>query len=348
MTERLKEHSWAAALVAVLLALGSLGISVVQTTTDDGQGTTQKRTDVTFKVNEEAGDGKPTTTLEVPKKTAVEVQSQVVDKHLRDETPAVAEQVVPEDLEAAQEYVEDLKVEQVPLPTAGASQGFVGCRTYFVRNQSSRNGVRPQLQVLHYTVSKNVMGWGDVLSIVRYFDRADVGASSHFIIDAEGNCAYTVPIERKAWTQAAANPYSISYEIINYGNEAVFMSPAGYAKLRSVMIQVSNRTGIPMQTAALNGCVPVKGGTTQHAAFGYCGGGHHDIGPFPFASIAAQLHKQQPVTKKVKWIQHRSKVSRIYKKKCGTPEQRRVTNRGSCAKLRSTARKLDKLIARKA
>jgi N-acetyl-anhydromuramyl-L-alanine amidase AmpD len=113
------------------------------------------------------------------------------------------------------------------LPTAGASAGFQGCATRFVRNQSGRGGIRPQWQVWHYTVSHNVPGWADVNSVVALFDRASSQASSNFVIDAEGHCAYIVPIEAKAWTQAAGNPFSISYEIVDYGNEPAYMGVGG-------------------------------------------------------------------------------------------------------------------------
>lgn len=331
------------AICGLLAALSiSLGVTIV--TTDDGNGNQSK--DYNFHVNESKGDGAPTKELTVPATIVEKAATQITDKDLRDETPEIAEQVAPGELTAAQEAAARIRATQPPLPTAGASQGFIGCRTQFVRNQSGRNGTRPQLQVLHYTVSRNILGWADVNSIVALFDRSAFAASSNFVIDAEGHCAYIVPIESKAWTQAAANPYSISYEIINYGNELSFMTSAGYAKLRSVMEQVSARTGIPMRTAVVNGCVPVKSGITQHAAFGYCGGGHHDIGPFPFAKIVGIITKKQPVTKQVKWLNHRKAISRTYQTKCKHPyqrERRPVT----CAKLRSEARKLDKLLARK-
>lgn len=336
--------NWAATIVALLLGVAGFTVSLVVSTNDDGTG--NKTTSVTVKVNEARGDGQPTKTLTVPAPAVADATSGNPDVRMKDETPPLAEQVAPGELTAAQQEAARIKATQPPLPTAGASAGFVGCRTQFVQNQSSRHGVRPQLQVLHYTVSKNLLGWADVNAIVALFDRTSSQASSTFVIDAEGNCAYIVPVEEKAWTQAAANPYSVSYEVIDYGNESVYLQPAGYAKLRSVMEQVSARTGIPMRQAVINGCVPVKSGITDHASFGYCGGGHHDIGPFNKAVVYRTLTASQPVPKKVKWIQHLARVHNEYQKKCKHAYQRE-RRPATCAKLRKESRTLRKLIARR-
>lgn len=336
--------NWAATIVALVLGVAGFAVSVSVDSSDNGQGQTSKK--YTVKVNEGAGDGAPTKTLTVPATVVEKTATAVQDKQLRDETPPLAEQVAPGELTAAQEAAARIKATQPPLPTAGASAGFIGCRTQFVQNQSSRHGVRPQLQVLHYTVSHNILGWADVNAIVAFFDRSSTQASSNFVIDAEGNCAYIVPIEEKAWTQAAANPYSVSYEVINYGNELQFMTSAGYAKLRSVMEQVSVRTGIPMRAAIVNGCVPVRSGITDHQSFGYCGGGHHDIGPFPLAKILRILTVAQPVPQKVKWTLRLTQVHNQYQKTCKHKyqrERRPVT----CGKLRKDGKTLRKLIARK-
>jgi hypothetical protein len=201
-------------------------------------------------------------------------------------------------LQAAQEAADRVRRTQAPLPTAGATAGFQGCRTSFVRNQSSRRGVRPQWQVLHLTVSPNRPGWSDVNAIVALFDRTSSQASSNFVIDSEGHCAYVVPIEAKAWTQAAANPFSVSYEIVNTGGEAVYLGKAGMAKLRSVVHEVARRTGIPLRRGSTNNCAPGRSGLVQHKDFGICGGGHVDILKFNANTIIGQLvgSGQAPLT----------------------------------------------------
>jgi len=244
--------------------------------------------------------------VEIPKALHDAIKRSEVAEHAgsRDETPAQAQRVAPGQLKKAQAQQNRIRRTQEPLPTAGASAGFAGCVTRFVRNQSGRNGVRPQLQVLHYTVSPNRPGWGDVNSIVSYFNGGGSQASSHFVIDREGHCAYIVPIEAKSWTQASANPIAVSYEIINSGREGTFLDTAGYNKLRSVMAQVSRRTGIPMRRGRASGCGVSVRGIVQHKDFGICGGGHVDITPYSVdqvtkivtagASAAISVRRVQP------------------------------------------------------
>lgn len=276
---RLRDN-WVGVLVAALLALG--GFVAVISIGGGGEGSET----ITVTVNASPRDGVPTTTIEVPKERVEDAESANPDLQQRDETPKGQ---TPEQRRAVQKQADKIRATQPALPTAGASAGFSGCVTRFVRNQSSRGGIRPQWQVLHYTVSRNVAGWSDVNAIVALFDRSSAQASSNFIIDAEGHCAYIVPIEAKSWTQAAANPFSVSYEVINSGSERTFMGTAGYARLKSVMTQVERRTGIPRRAGGNRGCVPTKRGTVQHADFGLCGGGHHDIHPFSKADVIRRV-----------------------------------------------------------
>jgi hypothetical protein len=284
----LHRHTWrdvvarVLAVVALFVAGGSLVVSVSVDT--DGAGPAPAR-DVTFKVNEGAGDGKGTATVKVAAPVVAQAAAGL-ETRLADETPPLAEQAAPGELTAAQQAAARVKATQDPLPTAGASAGFRGCVTRFVRNQSSRRGVRPQLQVLHYTVSPNRAGWSDVNAVVALFDRSSSQASSTFVIDAEGHCAYIVPIEAKAWTQAAGNPLSVSYEVINSGREAAFMATAGYARLRDVMRQVSARTGIPMRAGSV---YPLRAGIVQHKDGGLAWGGHVDVTPFAKGQIIRVL-----------------------------------------------------------
>lgn len=270
------------ACIAVLIGGGTLAIVV----DPDGDGPAPAHT-ITFTVNTQAGDGAPATTLEVPAPLAREA-ARVTEDGLKDETPPGTSAA---DLREAALQQEDIAATLPPLPTAGASAGFQGCVTRFVRNQSSRNGVRPIVQVLHYTVSSNRPGWDDVNAIVNFFNSSSSQASSNFVIDADGNCAYIVPIEAKAWTQAGGNPISVSYEIIAMGSESAYLQPAGYAKLKSVMQQVSQRTGIPMRRGRISGCVSALSGIVQHADGGTCWGGHGDIAPFSVDQVVSFVTK---------------------------------------------------------
>lgn len=265
----------AIALVVTALFLGGSLAIVIDADGPDGPTPAH-----TFTVNVAPGDGQPAATVTIPS-AALEQARDSIERNLQ-VAPAATP---PEQLRAAGEQAASIRATETPLPTAGASQGFPGCVTRFVVNQSSRNGVRPQVQVLHYTVSPNRPGWSDVNAIVGLFNTPSFQASSNFVIDGEGNCAYIVPIEAKAWTQAAGNPFSVSYEVINTGSESVYMAPAGLAKLRLVMREVALRTGIPLRRGAVSGCTVTVTGTVQHSDFGVCGGGHGDIGPFALRPI---------------------------------------------------------------
>jgi len=277
------------ALVA-LLGGGTLAV-VIDTDGPDGPAPP-----ITITVNAVPGDGQPATAVTVPK-VAVQQARPSLERELL-KPPGTTPQG---QLDAAGEQAAQIRATEIPLPTAGASQGFAGCVTRFVVNQSSRNGVRPRVQVLHYTVSPNRPGWSDVNAIVALFNTPSFQASSNFVIDGEGNCAYIVPIEAKAWTQAAANPFAVSYEIINTGSESVYLAPAGLAKLRQVMRAVAVRTGIPLLRGAVNGCTVTRRGIVQHADFGICGGGHDDISPFSVQPIVDFVAKSDalptPMTK---------------------------------------------------
>ena len=263
----------------VLLAIAaSIGVSITFNATDEnGDGRPDSGT-ITFRVDGSDRDRAADDKVEVPESAVAEARP-VLEKDLRDETP---EEAPAAEVENAQEQVKEAERAAAqgrapPLPTAGASQGFKGCVTKFVNNQSSRGGVRPIYQVLHYTVSGNRPGWSDVNAIVGLFNNPSFQASSHFVIDREGNCAYIVPIENNAWTQAAGNRISVAYEIINSGREGSFMDTAGYDKLRMVMKEVERRTGIP--TTAGN-VATGKPGAVQHKDGGIAWGGHVDITPY--------------------------------------------------------------------
>lgn len=287
-------YDWLRSHRAVLLALaialaggGTLAIVI----DPDGDGPAPPRTVVTFAVNAAPGDGAPTRTLEAPATAVDAVAKSDVGEHAgsRDETPSGA---TPAQLDAAERVEERVRATLDPLPTAGASAGFAGCRTGFIGSYSSRIGVRPIWQVIHYTVSRNAPGWSDVLAIAAYFARWSTQASSHFIIDREGNCLYLVPIEQKAWTQGAGNSLGVSYEVIQLGcaetasaalcPETPFMLTPGYAKLRSVVHQVAQRTGIPLRRGSVGAG---RSGIVEHADGGGAWGGHHDIRPFSIDDV---------------------------------------------------------------
>lgn len=201
----------------------------------------------------------------------------------RDETPAGAP---PEELDAAQRQQDDLaQTDQFPNLAPAAAASVPGCRTRIVSNRSSRRGVAPRLMVAHITVSPNRPGWSDVDGITAYFNRPSSQASSDFVVDAQGHCNYIVPINEKPWTPAAANPVSVSWEIINTGREGRLMEPRGYRAIGRQMARVGKLLRIPIRRGKVSGCTVIRSGIVQHKDFGACGGGHVDISPYDLQPI---------------------------------------------------------------
>lgn len=216
----------------------------------------------------------------------------------RDETPPGLTPAQAEANRRAQERLAE--TDQLPIVTPLAASEQRGCITRLVRNRSSRRGVRPRILVAHYTVSRNTAGWGDVNAIVSLFDRSSFQASSNYVIDHEGNCAYIVPEPDKAWTQAAANPYAISIEMIAMGSPSIDGSwggAAGLAKAGLVFRDAARRWGIPVQHGAVNSaCVPTRAGIVEHRDLGGCGGGHNDISPYPLSQLISAVGNAGDVT----------------------------------------------------
>ncbi len=149
-----------------------------------------------------------------------------------------------------------------------------------VSNQSSRNGVKPKLIVLHSTESHNRAGTGDLESIASWFNNPAAGASSHVVNDNEGFSAQLVPDSNKAWTQAFYNPQSLSIEQIGFASQG--KSDWTDAQLRSTAKYIaywSKKYGIPITSSTTHG-------VTLHSRLGAAGGGHHDPGNnYPFERV---------------------------------------------------------------
>jgi N-acetylmuramoyl-L-alanine amidase len=196
-------------------------------------------------------------------------------------------------LKARDEQLAQFKAgDHLPLHFPASAPQQRGCTTELVRNYSSRHGVAPRIFVLHYTVSPNRPGWGDVNAVVHEFDVAAFQASSNYVEDNEGHCAYIVREVDKAWTQAAANPFSISVEVINTGHEPTYAGTAGLHQLAVIIADVHKRWGIPIQQGLVQGCTVVRPGIVDHHSLGLCGGGHFDITPqYSVESVIAAAKK---------------------------------------------------------
>lgn len=268
----------AVALLSALCAALGVSLSLVLTT---GGGTG------TYTVTLGGAHGTPTSTMTVAKPAADRAAAALEDG-LRSEQPAG---VSASQLDAARDQQEALaEDDQLPIVTPDAAPEQRGCRTQLVQNYSTRRGVKPREFVEHYTVSPNIPNsWADVYAVAREFDTPAFQASSNYIIDGDGHCLYIVRETDKAWTQAAANPFSISVEVINSGHEAVYLAPAGKAKLAMVESDALARWGIPVQQGLVRDCLVVKPGIVDHASLGACGGGHHDIEPYSVPETVAAV-----------------------------------------------------------
>lgn len=235
---------------------------------------------------------------------------------LRDETPPGVKASTLHAADDAEVKIADkatLPAVDEPLPVGGAEN--YTCRRDFSGHVYSARaaGARVMSFKLHYTVSPNVKGWGDVRSVQSYFIRSRVG-SAHLIVDFEGHCLQMVPWSMKAWTEGAFNSTSDSVEIVATGAETRaqwLASPLFKRGILAAIVRDRLRArGLPLRFVDPRGCVD-RLGYTDHFAL-ECGNDHHDVRPncatasgslpkgcsgFPFDVFQAQLSDgPHPVT----------------------------------------------------
>lgn len=297
-------------LAIALAAAGGSGIAVVIVDDDPA---TPDRTVTTIKLpaaaEEEAkvldasdelaaapfdadGDARPDDGVVVAPEPAVEAALERVEEGEPRKDPAGG-------AAAVQGAIRANKARTEPLPLGGAFQGFRGCKTRLLpEDSSSRAGVRPVWLQWHYAVIRNQPGLADLDLLYNIFADRGRQASSSFGIDAEGNCYYMVPIERKPWTAVATNPFVITVEVIAWGDEKQYCPGPCLRKARMVARQVKARTGIPLRRGTVNPqnrCAPGSAGQVTHNDHGICAGGHVDISPFSMDAFTRQL-AASPVT----------------------------------------------------
>ncbi len=170
--------------------------------------------------------------------------------------------------------------------------------THNVRNQSSRDGKRPALIVLHTTEGHNRPGVGDLRDLAVFFDRADVEASSHVANDAEGHDARMVPDSAKAWTQSSFNPVSLSIEQIGFAatRKAEWFkgAPHQLANTAKWIAYWSEEHDIPIRRGIGVAGFAARSGVVSHRQLGIAGGGHVDPGsayPFRYVLLLARYFK---------------------------------------------------------
>lgn len=275
-----RKHKISASVAAVIAAIVAAIVVTVDITGPGGS-----HIAITFGGGK---TGKPTSTVTVPAAAINAASASDLAHHdgLQTENPPG---VSAAQLDASRIQQEKLAASSaLPNVTPDAAPEQRGCTTRLVRNYSTRRGVPPRIFVLHYTVSPNRPGWSDVYAVAGLFDRASFAASSNYIVDDEGHCLYIVRESDKAWTQAAANPFSISIEQINTGHEPTYAGAAGAAKDARIIHDAAHRWHFPIQRGLVVGCLVVRSGVVDHNSLGACGGGHHDISPYSIDAIIAQ------------------------------------------------------------
>lgn len=264
----------------VALIATALGVATASVLSGDDESSSPHVTIVRTQVETPNGPVTVTTTQQSVR------QAGDLDGHsdMRDETP---DGLSPDLSDSQHEAVErDAALDNLPPLAPLAAPEQAGCVTRLVSNFSSRGGVAPRQIWLHYTVSQNRTGWDDVNAIVNLFDRPAFQASSHYVYDFEGHCALIVRESDKAWTQAAANPWAISFEVIASGSESHFVQGAALTKLGGIIKQIGKRWRIPLTRGGVSAnCSPAQAGIVMHADGGACAGGHNDINPFSLTPI---------------------------------------------------------------
>jgi N-acetyl-anhydromuramyl-L-alanine amidase AmpD len=154
-----------------------------------------------------------------------------------------------------------------------------------VVNQSSRDGAKPRLIVIHSTEGSNVKGIGDLVGLGNWFNDPAADASSHVGVDAEGQSARYVDDERKAWTCAGFNAYSLNIEMIGRASQGRW-EDAEVREAARWCAKWSLKFDIPAQHGDVAGSRIVTAGIIRHSELGAYGGGHHDPGSgFPFLEL---------------------------------------------------------------
>ncbi len=156
-------------------------------------------------------------------------------------------------------------------------------------NQSSRKGAKPRLIVVHSTESANVPGLSDLQGVASWLCNPASQASSHVIVDADGYSARLVADDRKAWTQAWWNPWSLSIEQVGRAAQTSWSrdelrEAARWTARWSLLYDIPAYKGaVDVETGRI-----IRAGVVRHSELGARGGNHHDPGPsYPLDKMLA-------------------------------------------------------------
>lgn len=248
-------------------------------------------------------DSDETTTITIPAAAEVVVQENVAvdstgdgepDKviELDDQAKDLVEEAVdaPEDLDLAGDLRGDDNTPVAEDAGPLATRNFPGCQTRILPTNWSNRTAAVRAIGLHYTAGGNLTGLSDMNGLTSYASSSTAGVSWHFLIDAEGHCYYSVPLENKAWTIGNLNSQTVNIEVIGRGNEPTYpAAPGGARKLRQVVRRLGQIYEIPMRVGAVSNCTVTRPGVITHWQGGTCSGGHNDIRPYDLAKVVRAI-----------------------------------------------------------
>lgn len=232
---------------------------------------------------------------------------------LKDPTP---EGVPKAALEKGDQKAEQKSELQHPQPVGGAQT--LSCPAKFVRRVGSRRGLSRLGFVVHYTVSRNTPGRGDINAVRNFF--RTIEADSTYGIDFEGNCEQWKSSALAPYTQKSFNATSESVEIIATGSETRrqwMESPLIKKGLLAELIRDRLRSmGSPLQFVDPVGCTPKRGWTDHNHL--ECGNDHTDVGKnFPFAYVQRQVLGKVPISQSAKWChsisRRKTSIKKVYR-----------------------------------
>lgn len=169
-----------------------------------------------------------------------------------------------------------------------------------VGNQSSREGGRPKLIVLHTTEGSDDAPT-DLLSLASWFNNPSSQASAHVATDKEGYSVRMVDDEQKAWSVCSYNPYTLNIEQIGF---SAFSRDDWFKRDKQLIATArfcaywSKKYGIPLRhgLASRITLAIYKSGVVQHKNLGIVGCGHVDCGagyPQRYVILMARLIKEE-------------------------------------------------------
>jgi len=155
-------------------------------------------------------------------------------------------------------------------------------------NYSSRSGAGVRLIVLH--TAEGGVGPGAAVDLGHYFASASSGVASHVCIDdTPDRIVECVKRPNSAWTQAGANPVSVSVELCAKAGWSAAQWDDHPVLLETVARWIAEEAayfGLPIKRLSDGESQGSGRGVTDHDALGSWGGGHWDVGEsFPWSRV---------------------------------------------------------------